>query len=242
MVAAKKAVVLKAPGTNNDLETKHALDIAGAETSVYHINCLSKNPGILDKAGILVIPGGFSYGDNLGAGRILSVFLKYHLRDCLEKFIKKGKMLAGICNGFQALVKGGFLPGSDNNMELTLSLNRSGLFKCIWRELEVKRSNCYFKGLGERVQLPVANAQGRFKATEYTMKKLKKEKLIALEYVSSSSSKEERVAALTNGQGNVLGMMPHPERFLYPRQHPASDNSSQKPWGRKIYENMVKYA
>ncbi len=238
----KKAVVLKAPGTNNDRETVFALEESGAQTDLIHINDLVRGSKSLRNYGIAVIPGGFSYGDNLGAGKLFSLFLKYRFGEEVAKFVKKGGILLGVCNGFQVLAKAGILPGTHSTQEITLALNQSGRFVCQWVRLKVKRKHFWFEGFPEMIELPVAHAEGRFFADGSVINRLRAEKKIALEYVDNPNGSESNIAAVVNEKGNVLGMMPHPERFFHPFQHPAFRNRKVFPWGRKFFENIVKNA
>ncbi|MCD6413682.1 MAG: phosphoribosylformylglycinamidine synthase I [Elusimicrobia bacterium] len=248
----KRAVVLKAPGTNNDRETVDAIEKSGAKAELVHINEFVRQEKKLNDYDIAVIPGGFSYGDNLGAGKFFSLFLKYKFRDEAIKFIEKGRILLGVCNGFQVLAKAGILPEISAVQKITLASNSNDRFVCRWVRLKVcpacpgekpaERKVFWFEGFPETIELPVAHAEGRFLAPLAVIREMKSRGQIALEYVDNPNGSQSSVAAVLNEKGNVLGMMPHPERFFYPFQHPACQWKKVFPWGRKFFKNIVKYA
>lgn len=220
-----KVIVLRTAGTNCDKETVHAFQSAGAETDLSHINEFIQGNKSLDRYGILAIPGGFSYGDDIAAGKVLANELIYKLRDSVEKFIKGGRLVIGICNGFQVLVKTGLLPHS------TLTFNDSGKFEDRWVYLKnVNRGRCVFtKGI-DRIYLPVAHAEGKFVTDKKTLDEMKKNDEIVFRYVddkgkdcgypSNPNGSMENIAGICNKEGTVFGMMPHPERYLAFYMHP----------------------
>ena len=237
----KRAIVLTAPGTNNGPETRHALETAGASVEMVHINRAASNPGILEEAAALVIPGGFSYGDNLGAGKVFSLYLAYRLREHLERFISKGKLVMGVCNGFQALLRAGFLSGGDAQTPITFAPNEGGVFVCRWCRLAPDRSLFWFRGLPEEIDLPVANAEG--KLTALSSEKVEKNIRAAVRYIDNPNGSLYDIAGITNPEGNVLGIMPHPERFIEKWHHPAyRSNGAEEAWGKTIYSNIIKHA
>lgn len=233
---------MKSPGTNNDFETLHALKEAGAHARIVHVNELTACTVRLEDFGIMVIPGGFSYGDDLGAGKVLSLFLEYKLRNDLIKFIRKGKIVMGICNGFQVLAKAKLLPEISSSQKVTLGFNQSGRFVCKWVRLKVNKDIFWFKGLPDEIELPVAHAEGRFMASPRINKDLIKKGQTVLHYIDNPNGSQNNIAGITNSDGNVLGMMPHPERFFYPFQHPGFRNKKVIPWGKRIFRNVVKNA
>ncbi|MBN2406582.1 MAG: phosphoribosylformylglycinamidine synthase I [Elusimicrobia bacterium] len=237
----KKALVLKAPGTNNDYESWFSLKEAGADASIVHINELAGNRKKLKDFAILVIPGGFSYGDDLGAGKVFSIFLKYKLEKSVKDFIRDGRMVLGICNGFQVLVKSGLLPDMDSAEKVSLGLNSGGVFICRWVRLRINGKLFWFKGMDDEIDLPIAHAEGRFIAGS-AVKSLEDKGQIALTYRDNPNGSDGDIAGIVNSQGNVLGLMPHPDRFISGFQHPASRTSGVKPWGRILFRNMVKNA
>lgn len=238
----KKAIILKAPGTNNDYETFRALNDSGAQANIVHINQLASGEEKLDDYAILVIPGGFSYGDDLGAGKVFSIFMEHRFRDSIVRFIEAGKIVLGICNGFQVLVKSKLLPDINTKQKVTLSFNDSGKFICRWIRLKPNRDTFWFKGLPEEIELPIAHAEGKFTALEEAAQEIKENGLVALSYLDNPNGSMLDIAGITNQQGNVLGLMPHPERFFDAFNHPASRNRKVEPWGRKIFRNIVEHA
>ncbi|MBU1113200.1 MAG: phosphoribosylformylglycinamidine synthase subunit PurQ, partial [Candidatus Omnitrophica bacterium] len=156
-----KALIIRTAGTNCDKETEFAFQSAGAETSLFHINYLKQRSDFSDFQ-IVCIPGGFSYGDDLGAGKILSLELISWFKDALKQFIDKGGLILGICNGFQVLVKTGILPDKDFQQKVTLTDNDSGRFEDRWVYLKVENEGVWLKGLDEKIVLPVAHGEGKF--------------------------------------------------------------------------------
>ena len=134
-MAEVKAVVLRAAGINCDRETEYALELAGAAAERVHINRIIRDKALLGQYQILVIPGGFSYGDDVAAGKILANQMVHHLSDVLRRFVDDGKLVLGICNGFQVLVKAGMLPGNESAFQqesVTITYNDSGKFEDRW--------------------------------------------------------------------------------------------------------------
>ncbi|OHB55908.1 MAG: phosphoribosylformylglycinamidine synthase I [Planctomycetes bacterium GWF2_50_10] len=258
-MAEVKAIVLRAAGINCDLETEHALELAGASAERIHINRVIESPGVLDGFQIMVVPGGFSYGDDVAAGKILANQIKHHLYDAARKFIDSGKLVLGICNGFQVLVKAGLLPGridgeAMTEQSVTITYNDSGKFEDRWVYLEAVSSRCIFLEQGRRICLPIAHGEGKvvFK-DEATRAKINSEGFAALRYVDKDGNagtfpvnpngSTDAIAGLTDATGRVLGLMPHPERFVRVTQHPhwtrIKDTCTAD--GIGIFENAVKY-
>src|SRR6266851_3290733 len=253
-----RALVLRAPGINCDRETAHACRLAGFETDLLHINQLLKAPERLLDYHFLVIPGGFSYGDDLGAGTLLAKNLAIHLGRQLEQFIDEGRLVLGICNGFQALVRAGLLPGmrswSLDALQIpvsSLTNNASAQFECRWVTLSAQPGPCIFtRGIDHHIELPVAHGEGQFVlAKPALLSALQDHGRVALVYtinagqISPSSATPQfsifaqdssqpvpypdnpngsvgDVAGICNAQGNVFGLMPHPERYVHALQHP----------------------
>lgn len=160
-----RALVLRAPGINCDRETASACRKVGFETDLVHINQLLKAPESLLDYAFLVIPGGFSYGDDLGAGTLLAKNLTVHLGAQLQCFIDEGRPVLGICNGFQVLVRAGLLPGlvEGEVAVATLTENISAQFECRWTTLAAQQSPCIFtRGIERPIELPVAHGEGQF--------------------------------------------------------------------------------
>jgi phosphoribosylformylglycinamidine synthase len=227
-------MVLHAPGTNRDREAALACRIAGAESEIVHINQLAAGERSLDRYQMLVLPGGFSYGDDLGAGRLWANDLQHRFRGQLDNFITLGKPVLGICNGFQALVKAGYLPGPAPRQRVTLTFNACEHFECRWVRLRpAADSNCLFTaGLAGDIFCPVAHGEGRLAVeSNDDARWLAEHGLIALTYVSEDGSlpagypanpngSVTDIAGLCNAAGNVMGLMPHPEDHIYREQHP----------------------
>ena len=166
-----KALVLRTAGTNCDWETCFAWQQAGAEADRVHINRLIDDPGRLDDYQILTVPGGFSYGDDISAGKILANQVVHHLADAVADFLAKDRLVLGICNGFQVLVKAGLLPGGEDGRPslrqgATVTANDRGLFDDRWVRLRVDTDRCVFLEKGEVLEMPIAHAEGKFVPAE----------------------------------------------------------------------------
>ena len=252
-----KAVVLRAAGINCDMETEYALELAGAKAERMHINRIIEDKTLLDELQIIVFPGGFSYGDDVAAGKILANQIIHHLSEPIQKFIDDGKLVLGICNGFQVLVKTGILPGDNSTKhqeEVTITYNDSGKFEDRWVYLAPQTDKCIFIEAGRQIYLPVAHAEGKV-VTRNTasLDKLKSEGLVAFKYVDKNGQEgdypinpngsTDSIAGLTDTTGRILGLMPHPERFVRPTQHPHWSRLKEKPAsdGMTIFNNAVKY-
>lgn len=248
-----KVLVLHASGTNRDREAAWACELAGAQPEVVHVNQLASGERRLGDYGMLVIPGGFSYGDALGAGKLLALALRLRFEEQLAAFVASGRPVIGICNGFQALVKAGVLPG-DDAQQATLTFNRSARFECRWVTLQPERdSACIFtRGLPEPVYCPVAHGEGRFLTDD--LEKLVHRQQIALRYILENGSaadvaypanpngSEADIAGVCNAAGNVLGLMPHPEDHVVVWQHPRWTRGQGGRMGLPLFVNGVKYA
>jgi len=188
-----KAIVLRAAGVNCDMETQFALRSAGAQADRIHINRVIENSDILEQYQILVFPGGFSYGDDISAGKILANQVIHHLSDALKKFVNDGKVVLGICNGFQVLIKTGILPGieADINTDGAVSLtdNDSGKFEDRWVYLEPAADRCVFITPGQRIYLPIAHAEGKVVTSDTAiLDRLKTAGHVAFRYVDAEGN------------------------------------------------------
>ena len=262
-----KVLILRTAGTNCDAETDAAFQLAGAETALVHIQHLIADKVNLSDYHILAIPGGFSYGDDIAAGILLAVEMKHKLRKVLNQFVADNKLIIGICNGFQVLVRTGLLPGvdngsSDNNTAITqratLAMNTSAKFECRWVELDTQQSPCVFtKGIKTHLYLPVAHAEGRFTAPPDVLEELESKQQIVFRYVSSLKSSSDRtaypdnpngsdvdIAGICDVTGRIFGLMPHPERFLTKWNHPrwTREDLPDEGDGLAIFKNAVDYA
>ncbi len=275
-----RALVLRAPGINCDRETAHACRLVGFETDLLHINQLLKAPERLLDYHFLVIPGGFSYGDDLGAGTLLAKNLAIHLGRQLEQFIDEGRLVLGICNGFQALVRAGLLPGmrswSLDAFQIpvsSLTNNASAQYECRWVTLSTQPGPCIFtRGIDHHIELPVAHGEGQFVLAEPALlSALQDHGQVALVYtinagqISPSSATPQfsmlaqdssqpvpypdnpngsvgDVAGICNAQGNVFGLMPHPERYVHALQHPQRQDIEGQGDGLLLFKNAFEYA
>lgn len=250
------AIVLRAAGTNCDMETEYALEQAGAAADRVHINRAIEDKSVLDRYHILVFPGGFSYGDDVAAGKILANQAIHHLAQPIRKFIEDGKLVLGICNGFQVLVKTGILPGTDGfrQQDVTITYNDSGKFEDRWVYLAPQTSRCVLIEPERRIYLPVAHGEGKVVTrNDETLQRLKSDGYVAFQYVDANGEEGpypinpngsvDSIAGLTDGTGRVLGLMPHPERFVRRTQHPHWSRLSEDldPDGIKIFRNAVRY-
>lgn len=221
-----KAFVLYGDGINCDAETVWALNAAGFVPTRLHTSEILETPRKLLTAQMLALPGGFSFGDEIASGKVLAHKLKEKLKDVLYDYIERGSLVMGICNGFQVLVQLGLLPSSKPNAPRQVSLchNASGKFINRWVELEVSpfSSSFFFEGL-TTIHLPIRHGEGRLALSSdpaaNTADIIKKRAV--LRYGEDVNGSFDRIAALTNEAGNVLGLMPHPEAFVRWSQHPA---------------------
>ena len=231
-----KVAILRTAGTNCDNETAFAFLLAGAEPDLVHINEFVKKRKRLSDYHILALPGGFTYGDDIASGKVLANEIKYKLQGDTERFISEGKLIIGICNGFQILAKMGLLPALGGRLwdvDITLNLNDSAKFEDRWCYLKkAERSNCVWtKGASSIIYLPVAHGEGKFIPKDETiLKKLKENHQIAFRYCAKGGGRAgypgnpngsiDDIAAVSDSTGRILGMMPHPERHVVVTQHP----------------------
>jgi phosphoribosylformylglycinamidine synthase subunit PurQ / glutaminase len=252
---APKVLILRAPGINRDEDAAAAIELVGGQPERVHINRIVAGTVKLADYAMLIVPGGFSYGDHLGAGRLLAVDLAHQLAEQLHRFVEDRRPVLGICNGFQVLVKAGVLPGG--SFQATLTDNTSGQFECRWVRLaaEPNSRNIFTRGIEQPIEVPVAHGEGRFVVRDTTtLAQLEEHCQIALRYVNEAGDPGEypanpngsdaAIAGVCNRYGNVLGFMPHPENAIHPHQHPRW---TREPWrttgdGVAIFRNAVRYA
>jgi phosphoribosylformylglycinamidine synthase subunit PurQ / glutaminase len=231
-----KAIVLRSAGANCDRETVFALEQAGFAAERVHVFRLMEKPARLGGYQFLVIPGGFSYGDDVAAGKILANQMLHTLAEALNEFVGAGKLVLGVCNGFQVMIKSGLLPWgrvdpAEAHRDATLAWNTSGRFEDRWVRLAASSGRCVFMPPGERIELPVAHGEGRFiPRDDAVLETLRENGQIVLRYVDADgkpgpypvnpNGSVDDVAALCDPTGRLLGLMPHPERFVDPTQHP----------------------
>ena len=252
-----RVLILRAPGTNCDEETAFAFNTAGGLAERVHINRLLESPQLADDFQILCIPGGFSYGDDVAAGRIMAGQIRHHLDDCLRRFHAGDKLILGICNGFQVLLKSGLLLADDDHgPQATLTWNNSGRFEDRWVRLRADGERCVFLAGVEDIELPIAHAEGRFVARDQpTLSQLDGAGQLVLRYQSAAGAGTEvifpdnpngsqlDVAGVCDPSGRVLGLMPHPERHLTATNHPSWTRRPPKDVGDglAIFQNAVGY-
>lgn len=232
--SSPRVLVLRTAGINCDEETALAFRLAGGQVETLHVGLFLRRERRLDEFHILAVPGGFSYGDDLGAGTVLANQLRSHLASELDAFVASGRLVIGICNGFQVLVRLGLLPGWGGEKAISLVENTSGKFEDRWVHLRVETDRCPFLRRDARrasgpviLRLPVAHKEGRFLVRgPEALERLREGDQIALRYVDPEAGCEggarsypqnpngsvEAIAGIINPQGNVFGLMPHPER------------------------------
>ena len=258
-MVAPKALVLRAPGTNCDQETAHAWKMAGAESEIWHFHRLLESPSKLSEFQILTFPGGFSYGDDLGAGRVWSARIHQTLGDTLRTFVDNGGLILGICNGFQVLVATGLLPeGARIGMKPTASLtyNVSRQFEARWVSMQVEAGKSVFLQGITSISMPSAHGEGRFMTSSpEELTQLQSNGQVVLRYIDPTSGQPtEQYPANPNGSplgvagvcdptGRILGLMPHPERFVTPLHHPNwtrfPKNALPSADGLKLFTNAI---
>ena len=249
-----RTLVLRAPGTNCDVETAFAFEQAGAEASLVHVNRLIRGEQRLSDYQIMVIPGGFTYGDDIAAGKVLANELRLKLGEDIQRFIDDGGLILGICNGFQVLVKTGILPRPANGSlpSLTLMTNDSGKFECRWVHLRVnKKSPCVFTRGMDSLYLPVAHAEGKVVADPKVLSKLDVVLCYTDEHGNSNTGypynpngSVGNIAGICDASGRIFALMPHPERYIRGTQHPQWTRHGARQYGDgfHIFLNAVKWA
>ncbi|MAE65273.1 MAG: phosphoribosylformylglycinamidine synthase I [Phycisphaeraceae bacterium] len=257
-----RTLIIRAAGTNCDRELAHAFETAGARCAMVHVNRLIERPDLVDEFEMIGVPGGFSYGDDIAAGRIFANRLRHHLLDPLRAAADRGVPIIGICNGFQVLVKLGLLPDpvTAPTQTATLADNRSGRFIDRWVGLDVApATRCVWTRGLDRVELPIAHGEGRFVADEKVLARLREQGQVALRYARAAAADGIRggfhgnpngsaddIAGICDPTGVVLGLMPHPERFVTVTQHPAWPRMDDRqriatPDGLRMFENAVQH-
>ncbi|NQS76023.1 MAG: phosphoribosylformylglycinamidine synthase I [Peptococcaceae bacterium] len=249
--------ILRADGINCDEETFHAFESAGAKCTMVHINQLRRGEEKLSRYQILALPGGFSYGDDIHSGKILAVELIYFLKEQLTEFVNNGKLIIGICNGFQVLVRTGLLPYRRlGEIKTTLMDNSSGHFECRWVNLLIESSHCVFtRGMAGRVMsAQVANSGGKFYTSPDILQDIENKGQVVfryagndghptLSYPANPNGSINAIAGICDSTGRIMGLMPHPERCVSQTQHPnwrrLDNNISQ--CCRDIFKNAVEY-
>lgn len=250
-----KAIILSGYGLNCEEETAYAFALAGAQAKIVHINDLIDGLVKLGQFQILAVPGGFAYGDDLGSGKAYANKLNNHLGEQLLKFAQNDKLIIGICNGFQILTQTGLLPGA-------LVFNDNARYTVRWVDVKITGPSPWLSGI-DQLCFPIAHGEGKFFADKKTLNQLKKNHQVAVKYCKGEIStlqnlpanpngSLENIAAVTNYDGRVLGLMPHPERAIFFTQLPhwtllkekmvrTGEKIPKFTEAFKIFENAVNY-
>jgi len=272
-MASPRVCVLRAPGTNCDVETAFAFETCGGQPERVHLFRLLERPALLDEFQIVCIPGGFSYGDDIGAGVIFSRQLRGRLADAIGRFIQADKLVLGICNGFQVLLKAGILPGGaatwppaiDRPPDATLTWNDNGKYTAVWVRLSAESPQNVFLRRITAIELPVAHAEGRIVARDPSVIESWRangqitlcyqpqddghpsaavgDRNTVLPFPDNPNGSTANIAGLGDPSGRILGLMPHPERFIHATQHPqwTRRQLSGPGEGIRIFRNAVEY-
>lgn len=262
-MSTPNVLILRAPGTNCDQETAYAFQQAGGKPEILHINRLLESPALFGQFQILCIPGGFSYGDDVAAGRILANQIQHHLAQHLAEFKAAEKLILGICNGFQVLLKSGILLDGDSEAgpAATLTWNDSGRFEDRWIRLGVDGTTSVFLNGIDCMYLPIAHAEGKFVPRDDAVRdQLAAAGQLALRYRPLNDGADTpldaavpfpdnpngsvlNVAGVCDSTGRVLGLMPHPERHIDRTQHPrwTRGEGSEHGEGLKMFQNAVSH-
>lgn len=258
-----KILIITGYGVNCEAESSRAWEMAGASPVQVHVNDLLERPEQMRGVQGLMFIGGFSYGDHMTSGHVFASRVKHHLRDELQSFIDDGKIILGVCNGFQVMTKIGLLPGLDGTyFEPTVSLlqNDCGHFQNYWVRLRFEVSSpCVFTRGLEAMELPIRHGEGKlFTADRSVLERIENEGCAAVRYADESGAPARTFPANPNGSlnsiaglcdptGRVFGLMPHPEAFLFPENHPQWDRQKVNGTlpscgdGLRLFENGVRF-
>ena len=251
-----RAIVLRAAGINCDQESRAACEKVGFTTDVVHVNRLIESRKLVHDYQFLIVPGGFSFGDDLGAGRVLGTEIRTKLLPELREFVRQGKLVLGICNGFQIMTKAGLLPDPLDGTAppVTLGNNDSGKFEDRWIRLKVSSLKSEFLKKEEVIELPVAHGEGKFlPADAQALRRWEERGQLVLKYVDpegreagypwNPNGSVAGVAGMCDATGRVMGLMPHPERFQDGVNHPrwTRKNGDVEPDGMKFFRNAWAY-
>jgi len=258
-----RSLLITGFGLNCEAETAYALDTVGARVERIHLSDLLDEKARLADCQLLVLIGGFAFGDHLGAGRALAIRLRHGLADELAAFVARGGLVIGICNGFQTLCKLGLLPGfesftRDTEQQVTLTHNDSGVFRDDWVRLKVNAASpCLFTRGLDVLDLPIRHGEGKFVTRDAdVLARLKEQDQIVYRYCDASGAPTmdfpdnpngsvEAIAGICDPTGRIFGTMPHPEAAIFPGHHPdaprlrALGRPAPEPLGLRIFENAV---
>lgn len=264
-MASPRVLILRSPGTNCDEETAFAFEQVGGLVSSVHVNRLIEDPSLGDGFQVLCLPGGFSYGDDIAAGRILAQRLEVHLRDLVEKFRGEGHLVLGICNGFQVMMRLGIFfprdvyPKAVEEPPATLALNRQARFEDRWVHLRNTDSNSIFLREITQMYLPMAHAEGRFVTRNAAaVETMRANSQLGLRYCEESGNTSDEpldfptnpngaelnIAGISDPSGRIFGLMPHPERHIHATHHPFWTRRKVQPSsgeGLKLFENAISF-
>ena len=249
-----KACILRTDGSNCDEELYAAFEEAGCKSSMVHINEFRAKQKKFTDYQIIALPGGFTYGDDIASGKILAVEMISFFKEELDKYIEKGGYLFGVCNGFQTLVRTGLLPfQTPGKMSATLTNNDSGHFECRWVKIKAEKSKASYLDDLPLMEIPVNHGEGKFFASPETLKKIEQSNLVVLRYTDNDGNPTQKypenpngafnaIAGITNSTGRILGLMPHPEKFINLTNHPNwRRKQSKKADGLIFYKKIVQF-
>jgi phosphoribosylformylglycinamidine synthase I len=251
---ALRALVLYGYGINCENESRYAIEKSGGKADILHLNAVLDDPRLLESYNMLMVPGGFSFGDDLGSGKVFGNKMKFRLRDQLEEFTKADKLVLGICNGFQVLAKMGLLPVPDFKQRVSLTTNDSGHYEDRWVILKANTASpCVFTRGMEYIYVPVRHGEGKFiPRDEGMLGDLKRDNQIVFQYVDEKGAlagfpynpngSVENVAGICDRSGRIFGMMPHPEAFNIVENCPNwVKGTVREPLGLRLFANAVAY-
>ena len=258
-----KALIIKGVGLNCEKETAAAFEAAGATAEQIHLNDLLNGKRSMDEFHILAFIGGFSFGDHLGSGTVFANRVKFRLHDQLQDFVKAGKLIIGICNGFQTMTRLGLAPALDGKyfeQQAALAHNDCGTFRDDWVTMKVNPdSPCVFTKGMDVFRLPIRHGEGKFVAEDDVLARIEKQNQAVLRYCAPDGSPANGfpqnpngalndIAGICDETGRIFGLMPHPEAFLSPFNAPDWEKAKREgrlpEWGegKKIFDNAVKFA
>lgn len=263
---APRVLIMSGYGINCETESAHAFELAGAKSDIIHINDLISKKKKMSDYDIMMFPGGFSYGDDTGSGQAFADKIKNNLWNELLEFINSGKLILGICNGFQIMTHLGLFANEEFGKRINaMAANNSNRYECRWVHIKHNNTDCVFtKDIGI-THLPVAHGEGRFFCSPEILKKLKDNNQIVFTYCDKGGNNADGqyplnpngsmqdIAGICDKTGRLLGMMPHPERAIYSisepefhlRKEKAKRNSREMPEfiesNLKIFKNAVNY-
>jgi len=250
-----RLLIVRAPGTNCDAELAFAFERAGALVESIHVQAWRADPKLLHNFQILAFPGGFSYGDDVAAGKILASQLSNFFQDSLREFRDEEKLILGVCNGFQTLLKSGLLIPPDEDGPLATLTNNVQGYQDRWITMAATPDKCVWLTGIDQFDAPTAHGEGNFQCrADWICKGLEETGQVVLRYVDKSGQPTEQFPANPNGSaagiagvcdasGRVLGLMPHPERNVLPTQHPhwTRRGLQKEGGGFALFRNAVNY-